>query len=85
VDFILANAIVFYMHWAIKKNLVVFNLVDFCNSPNRQNKFYTKFSSYTVYYILLFTKYTYIPVVIAVSGCSSHIQHSMTQELLPMN
>jgi len=48
VDFILANIIVFYMHWAIKKNLVVFNLVDFCNLPNHQNKFYTKFSSYTV-------------------------------------
>jgi len=27
---------------------VVFNLADFCNSPNCQNKFYTKFSSYTV-------------------------------------
>jgi len=31
-----------------KKNLAVFNLADFCNFPNHQNKFYTKFSSYTV-------------------------------------
>ena len=30
-------------------NLVVFNLADFHNSPNRQNKFYAKFSSYMVY------------------------------------
>jgi len=27
---------------------VVFNLADFRNLPNHQNKFYTKFSSYTV-------------------------------------
>ena len=27
---------------------MVFNLADFCNSPNCQNKFYTKFSSYMV-------------------------------------
>jgi len=33
-----------------KMNLAVFNLADFHNSPNRQNKFYTKFSSYTVLY-----------------------------------
>jgi len=32
----------------MKENLVVFNLVDFHNLPNRQNKFYAKFSSYTV-------------------------------------
>jgi len=40
-----------------KENLVVLNLADFCNLPNRQNKFYTKFSSY-VYGIskLLFPK-----------------------------
>jgi len=31
------------------KNLVAFNLADFCNFPNCQNKLYTKFSSYTVY------------------------------------
>jgi len=31
-----------------KKNLTVFNLVDFHNSPNRQHKFYVKFSSYMV-------------------------------------
>jgi len=31
-----------------KENLVEFNLADFRNSPNRQNKFYAKFSSYTV-------------------------------------
>jgi len=31
-----------------KDNLAEFNLADFCNSPNRQNKFYAKFSSYTV-------------------------------------
>jgi len=48
VDFILANAVVIYMHWTIKKNLVVFNLADFCNLPNCKNKFYAKFSSYTV-------------------------------------
>jgi len=52
VDFILANAIVFYIHRAIKKNLSVFNLIDFHNSPNCQNKFYTKFSSYTVCVLL---------------------------------
>jgi len=33
----------------LKKNLVAFNLVDFHNPPNRQNKFYAKFSSYMVY------------------------------------
>jgi len=27
------QTIVFYMHWAIKKNLAVFNLVDFRNLP----------------------------------------------------
>jgi len=32
-----------------KENLVVFNLADFCNSPNCKNKFYAKFSSYTAY------------------------------------
>jgi len=32
-----------------KENLAEFNLADFRNSPNRQNKFYAKFSSYTVY------------------------------------
>jgi len=31
-----------------KGNLAVFNLADFCNSPNHQNKFYTKFLSYMV-------------------------------------
>jgi len=31
-----------------KEGLVVFNMADFHNSPNRQNKFYAKFSSYTV-------------------------------------
>jgi len=36
------------MHWVIKENLAEFNLADFRNSPNRQNKFYAKFSSYTV-------------------------------------
>jgi len=32
-----------------KENLAVFNLADFHNSPNCQNKFYAKFSSYTVF------------------------------------
>jgi len=32
-----------------KENLVEFNLADFCNSPNRQNKFFAKFSSYMIY------------------------------------
>jgi len=31
-----------------KDNLAEFNLADFRNSPNHQNKFYAKFSSYTV-------------------------------------
>jgi len=31
-----------------KENLAVINLADFCNLPNRQNKFYAKFSYYTV-------------------------------------
>jgi len=31
-----------------KENLVIFNLADFCNLPNCQNKFYAKFSSCTV-------------------------------------
>jgi len=31
-----------------KDNLAEFNLVDFWNSPSRQNKFYAKFSSYAV-------------------------------------
>jgi len=33
-----------------KDNLAEFNLADFRNSLNRQNKFYAKFSSYTVLY-----------------------------------
>jgi len=33
-----------------KENLAEFNLVDFHNSPNRQNKLYAKFSSCTVLY-----------------------------------
>ena len=32
-----------------KENLAVFNLTDFHNLPNRQNIFYAKFSSCTVY------------------------------------
>jgi len=32
-----------------KKSLAVFNLVDSHNSPNSQNKFYAKFSSYMAY------------------------------------
>jgi len=36
-----------------KENLAEFNLADFRNSPNRQNKFYAKFSSYTVYFIMI--------------------------------
>jgi len=31
-----------------KENLAEFNLADFHNSSNRQNKFYAKFSSYMV-------------------------------------
>ena len=63
MDFILVNAIVFYMHWAIKRNLAVFNLADFHNLSN-QNKFYAKFSPYTVakHYVC---KYTYIASCIA--------------------
>jgi len=53
VDFILANAIVFNIHWAIKESLAVFNLVDFSNLPNHQNKFYAKFSSYMVYLVVI--------------------------------
>jgi len=30
------------------ENLAVFNLADFRNLPNCQNKFYTKYSSHTV-------------------------------------
>jgi len=39
-----------YLHALGNKieNLVAFNLVDFCNLPNCQNKFYAKFLSYTV-------------------------------------
>ena len=33
-----------------KENLAVFNLADFHNSPNCQNKFYAKFSSYMEYH-----------------------------------
>jgi len=31
-----------------RENLAVFNLADFHHSPNHQNKFYAKFSSYMV-------------------------------------
>jgi len=48
------------------ENLAVFNLVDFCNSPNHQNKFYAKFSFY-IYFndcfirvYLLCNSYTYM-------------------------
>jgi len=37
-----------------KDNLAEFNLADFCNSSNRQNKFYAKFSSYTVVTVHVF-------------------------------
>jgi len=36
-----------------KENLAVFNLADFHNSSNRQNKFYAKFSFYMVNNILV--------------------------------
>jgi len=36
------------LHALGKKILAVINLADFCNSPNHQNKFYAKFSSYMV-------------------------------------
>jgi len=36
-----------------RDNLAEFDLADFHNSPNRQNKFYAKFSSYMVYGIIL--------------------------------
>jgi len=36
-----------------KENLGVFNLADFCNSPNCQNKLHSKFSSYTVLTIIV--------------------------------
>jgi len=62
VDFILANTIVFYMQSAIKKNLAVFNLLDFRNLPNRQNKFYTKFM---VYIHELFTWPQALPTILA--------------------
>jgi len=42
-----------------KDNLVEFNLAEFGNLPNHQNKFYAKFSSYTVScpsYIVIYTK-----------------------------
>jgi len=44
-----------------KENLAVFNLADFCNSPNHQNKFYAKFSSYMVviYNVTSFNLYHY--------------------------
>jgi len=43
------------LYWGIlhalgNKKLAVFNLADFHNLPNHQNKFYAKFSSYTVCY-----------------------------------
>jgi len=47
---ILYQQTLLYLHALGNKieNLVAFNLADFCNSPNCQNKFYTKFSSYMV-------------------------------------
>jgi len=65
------------MHLAIKKNLVVFNLVDFCNSPNCQNKFYTKFSSYTVYNYVCMD----VCVFVFVYACVVHM-HTHTYLLL---
>jgi len=43
-----------------KDNLAEFNLADFRNSSNRQNKFYAKFSSYTVY--AAYNKLMYFPI-----------------------
>jgi len=43
-----------------KENLAEFNLADFCNSPNHQNKFYAKFSSYTVLSYTDFYLYVYM-------------------------
>jgi len=51
-----------------KENLMEFNLVDFCNSPNRQNKFYAKFSSYMVFIFI---------AVYPRVGMDSHIPHSL--------
>jgi len=50
-----------------KDNLAEFNLADFRNSPNRQNKFYAKFSSYTVYCPLLIINYFNLMVVLSCS------------------
>jgi len=41
-----------------KDNLAEFNLADFRNSPNRQNKFYIKFSSYAVLLYICITNYS---------------------------
>jgi len=71
VDFILANATVFYMHWTIKDNLTVFNLADFHNLSNHQNKFYTKFSSYTVF------TFKRMKLVYIVQILSHHNKHSI--------
>jgi len=38
-----------------KDNLAKFNLADIRNSPNRQNKFYAKFSSCMVYKLAPYT------------------------------
>jgi len=56
-DFILTNTIVFYCIGKLKtENLAVFNLEDFHNSPTCQNKFHTKFSSYTVLWVKIISK-----------------------------
>jgi len=39
------------------ENLAVFNLMEFCNLPNRQNKLYNKFSSYMVIIIKIICNY----------------------------
>jgi len=53
-----------------KENLAEFNLVDFRNSPNRQNKFYVKFSSYTLCNI------TYTDVHMCIYTCTHIYVHT---------
>ena len=53
------------------ENLAVFNLVDFCNSPNRQSKVYAKFSSYAVFKPIIGTSLPAIDVIM--NRCSIYI------------
>jgi len=66
-------------------NLSVFNLADFCNSPNHQNKFYTKFSSCMVHtYICSYNRHISIVCTSLVVSSMVAIPVEAASEVAPL-